>query len=329
MKIRIATRKSPLALAQTRFVATYLRTQDESIEVEEVALSTVGDEKLDEPLAKSGGKGLFVHEVEAALLDGRADLAVHSLKDVPNELAPGMCILAIPEREDARDVFVSAIESDVMALRAGSCIGTSSLRRACQLYAHRNDVAFRMLRGNVGTRLLKLKRAEYDGIILAYAGLKRLGLDEDLRREGLFVTPIASEWMLPAVGQAALAIEGADRPELRLVLKHFDHRITRTCVAAERAFLRAMGGNCTTPIAANARFEGPMFVMDGAVFGLDGKQAFRRSVMQPCRTPAHLSSEGATAIGTRLAEELLQAGAGALVAMSANEADPYRWLYSK
>lgn len=328
MQIRIATRKSPLALAQTRAVAGMLRRVDPELDIVEVPLSTEGDERLQAPLASSGGKGLFVKEIEAALMDGRAELAVHSLKDVPNELAPGMEIVCIPKREDPRDVFVSRQETDVMELRAGSHIGTSSLRRACQLFAQRNDLSYGALRGNVGTRLGKLERGEFAAIVLASAGLARLGLEDELHRRGLLATPISVERMLPAVGQAALAIEArADDARLRGLLGRLDDHETRVAVSAERAFLKAIQGNCTTPVAGHARFESPMFVLEGAVFSLDGAHAVRTARSMMCTDPQYLTQDSAAALGKALADEVLQAGGDTLLEASRSESNPYRFLY--
>lgn len=328
--VRIATRKSPLALAQTRNVGAMLKTHHPDLEIVEVPLSTEGDEKLAEPLAKSGGKGLFVTEVEAALLDGRADLAVHSMKDVPNDLAPGMSILCMPKREDPRDVFVSRGEQDFMELSAGQRLGTSSLRRACQVYGQRRDLAFHVLRGNVGTRLSKLESGAYHGIVLAQAGLLRLDLHGELRARGMVATPISIETMLPAVGQAALAIEGATQNGwLKSLLAPLEHYETRVAVATERAFLRALQGNCTTPIAAHARFEEHNFVLEGAVFALDGSHLVRSARTRTCTNPQHLSLDAAAALGTQLAEDVINGGAADLLEMSRKAEDPYAWLYSR
>jgi hydroxymethylbilane synthase len=243
--VRIATRKSALALWQAEHVATLLRAAHPSLIVELVPLSTRGDEILDQPLASVGGKGLFLKELEVAMLEGRAELAVHSLKDVPSELEPGFTLPAILERADAADAFVSNDYADLTALPQGARVGTSSLRRQAQLRSLRPDLQLLDLRGNVGTRLSKLDSGAYDAIVLACAGLERLGLRERIRSR------LSAPHWLPAPGQAAIAIEARnDNVAVRELLAVLDDAETRVAVSAERAMNQALGGSCTVPVGA-------------------------------------------------------------------------------
>ena len=309
MKIRIATRKSPLALAQTRWVAARIREHRPDVEVEELHVVTQGDRVLDKPLASIGGKGLFIKEVEQALCEGRAELAVHSIKDVPDELAEGMHIACIPERESPYDALVTRDGRGLDALAAGAAVGTSSLRRACQLRAARPDLRFGVLRGNVGTRLDKLDRGEHDAIVLACAGMARLGI---VRAS----TPLPIAISIPAVGQGALGIEarqGDDR--VAALLAPLEHSATRACVEAERAFLGRLKGSCTTPLAAHARFDASELAIDGMVGAIDGSRVLRAALRGP--------SSGPAALGVALAEALIAQGADALLEQ-AKSADPYQ-----
>lgn len=243
--LRIATRKSALALWQAEHVASLLRATHPGLRVELVPLSTRGDEILDKPLAAIGGKGLFLKELEVAMLEGRADLAVHSLKDVPAELEPGFTLPAILPRADAADAFVSNHYADVTALPLGARVGTSSLRRQAQLRAVRPDLELLDLRGNVGTRVQKLDAGHYDAIVLACAGLERLGMHDRIRSR-----MSAPNW-LPAPGQAAIAIEArADQTDVLEALAVLDDADTRLAVTAERAMNQALGGSCTVPVGA-------------------------------------------------------------------------------
>jgi hydroxymethylbilane synthase len=321
--IRIATRKSPLALAQTRWVAERIRAHLPEITIEEVPVSTIGDQIIDKPLAKIGGKGLFINEVEAQLSAGAAELAVHSMKDVPDELAEGFAILGIPEREDPRDVLVSAGGKELSELPRGAVVGTSSLRRSCQLRAARPDLRFKVIRGNVGTRLRKLDAGEYDAIVLAYAGMIRLGLDAE--RE---LWPIPPDTSVPAVGQAALGIEArVDDRELREVLRPLEHPASRLAVEAERAYLSRLQGSCTTPIAAYARFdeEGQTRMrMDGMVGSVDGETLLSASVDGYVDAPDHAARlQQAVRMGLELAEMQLNRGAADLIAEAKATDDPY------
>lgn len=323
-RLRIATRKSPLALAQTRHVAELCRAQRPGLVVEEVHLVTEGDRVLDRPLAKVGGKGLFVSEVEAALADGRADLAVHSMKDVPESLLEGMAIVCVPEREDPRDVLVTKTGEGLFDLRAGARVGTSSLRRAVQLRRLRNDIVLGVVRGNVGTRLRKLDEGEHDAIVLAYAGLRRLGLDEERK---LSVLPI--EQSLPAVGQGALALEGkiADGA-LAALLAPLEHEPTRIAVEAERAFLVRLHGSCSTPLAAHARIEGGMLLVDAIVTSLDAEEVIAHSASERLAGGDRRAKlAAARALGERVADAVLEKGGAKMIEAAKAAPDPYAALY--
>lgn len=308
MKVRIATRKSALALAQTNWVADRLRAVSPGLEVELVHVVTTGDRIQNVSLSEIGGKGLFVSEVEQVLLRNEAEIAVHSLKDVPAELAEGLMLGAVPEREDARDVLVTADSSALDDLTAGACIGTNSLRRSLQLGRQRDDLAYKMLRGNVDTRLRKLESGEYDGIVLAAAGLRRLGLFERP------LWPIPAEISVPAVGQGALAIEvRANDRATRELLAGIDHAATRACVEAERAFLAALGGDCHTPLAGHAQLVegGRRLRFDGWVGSVDGKDHIRGShdAWLDTRPLAALAQD----VARDVANTLLTRGAGAIL----------------
>ncbi|MBR6673554.1 MAG: hydroxymethylbilane synthase, partial [Mailhella sp.] len=271
--------------------------------VELLILKTKGDIILDVPLAKVGGKGLFVKEIEEALLAGTADLAVHSMKDVPMVLPEGLTLGAVPEREICTDLFLSEKYAALEDLPQGAKLGTSSLRRQSQALALRPDLEVAMLRGNVETRLRKMKEGQYDAIILARAGVKRLGLGASLQQD---LTPPR---FLPAVGQGALGIEiREDRPEMRELVAFLDDMPTRLCVTAERAFLRRLDGGCQVPIAAHAVLESEGLVLEALVADPLGKVVFRDTV----RCAATL--EEADAAGQKLAEKLLADGADKILA---------------
>jgi hydroxymethylbilane synthase len=258
--LRIATRKSPLALWQTEHVAARLRAAHPGLLVELVPMSTRGDEVLDRSLAAIGGKGLFLKELEVAMQRGEADCAVHSLKDVPMVLEPGFALPAILERADPADAFVSNAFANLEALPAGAVVGTSSLRRQAQLRARRPDLQLRDLRGNVNTRLAKLDAGEYDAIVLACAGLQRLGFESRIRAR-----LDAPQW-LPAPAQGAIAIECRDDDaRIRALCAALDHAVTRTCVAAERAMNRALHGSCHVPVAAFAQLGEAGITLQGLV----------------------------------------------------------------
>ena len=302
-KVVIATRGSQLALWQAEHIKSRLMAQYEGLEVELLILKTKGDIILDVPLAKVGGKGLFVKEIEEALLAGTADLAVHSMKDVPMVLPEGLTLGAVPEREICTDLFLSEKYASLEELPQGAKLGTSSLRRQSQALALRPDLEVAMLRGNVETRLRKMKEGQYDAIILARAGVKRLGLGASLQQD---LTPPS---FLPAVGQGALGIEiREDRPEMRELVAFLDDMPTRLCVTAERAFLRRLDGGCQVPIAAHAVLEGEGLVLEALVADPLGKVVFRDTV----RCAATL--EEADAAGQKLAEKLLADGADKILA---------------
>jgi hydroxymethylbilane synthase len=300
--LRIATRKSALALWQAEHVAALLRATHPGLRVELVPMSTRGDEILDQPLATIGGKGLFLKELEVAMLEGRADLAVHSLKDVPAQLEPGFVLPAILPRADAADAFVSNAYADLDALPHGARVGTSSLRRQAQLRALRPDLILLDLRGNVGTRLGKLDAGDYDAIVLACAGLERLGLAARIRaRLG------APNW-LPAPGQAAIAIEAREgQPAVLSLLAALDDADTRLTVSAERAMNQALGGSCTVPVGAWCVLGERGLHLRGMV----GDAATGRLL----RADASTASDQAVALGRQVAAALLEQGAGELLGL--------------
>lgn len=298
--LRIATRKSPLALWQTEHVAARLRAAHPGLEVALVPMSTRGDQVLDRSLADLGGKGLFLKELEVAMQRGEADCAVHSLKDVPMELEPGFALGAILARADHADAFVSNAHEDLRSLPAGARVGTSSLRRQAQARALRPDLQLLDLRGNVNTRLAKLDAGEYDAIILACAGLARLGFESRIRAR-----LDAPQW-LPAPAQGAIAIEVRDGDDATLALcAALDDPRTRTCAMAERAMNRALHGSCHVPVAALARLDDGQLRLDGLV----GSASDGRIV----RAHSEGSADAPGALGEEVAQALLAAGAGAML----------------
>lgn len=298
--LKIATRQSPLALWQAEYIRARLQELHPDLTVELVKFVTQGDKILDTPLAKIGGKGLFVKELEAALLDGRADLAVHSMKDVPMALPEGLTLAVICEREDPLDAFVSNQFEKFADLPQGAKVGTSSLRRKSQILKQRPDLQIIDLRGNVGTRLGKLDDGQYDAIILASAGLKRLGLSERIRH------CLAPDISLPAVGQGALGLEcrAADSEVLALI-QPLLHQETDVCVRAERAFNAYLEGGCQVPIAGYATLQNGQIHIEGRVGSADGQTLLR----------AELTDEASNAqqLGENLARNLLDQGAGELL----------------
>jgi hydroxymethylbilane synthase len=269
-KITLATRKSALALAQSRAFARSLEVANPGLSVLELQVTTTGDRVQDRSLSEIGGKGLFVKEIEEALLDGRADLAVHSLKDVPPELPPSLSIGCYPKREDPRDVLISRTGQALLSLAAGSVVGTSSLRRRVQLEAARPDLKVTLLRGNVDTRLRKCREGEVDAILLARAGLVRLGLEDQVTEV------LAEELLLPAVGQGALGIEHRnDDARVRAFLAPLDHSETKIAVLTERAVLRAVEGSCQMPVAAYAIRDGAQMHLRGLLAEPDGSRLRR------------------------------------------------------
>jgi hydroxymethylbilane synthase len=298
--LRIATRKSALALWQAEHVAALLRAAHPGLIVELVPMSTRGDEILDQPLASIGGKGLFLKELEVAMLEGRADLAVHSLKDVPAELEPGFVLPAILPRADAADAFVSNDYPDLASLPRGARVGTSSLRRQAQVRALRPDLELLDLRGNVGTRLGKLDAGNYAAIVLACAGLERLGLASRIRSR-----LAAPDW-LPAPGQAAIAIEArADQPGVLGLLVALDDADTRLTITAERAMNHALGGSCTVPVGAWCVLGEHGLHLRGLVGDASTGRLLRAEASSP--------QGQAEALGRQVAEALLAQGARELL----------------
>lgn len=300
--LRIATRKSPLAMWQAEHVQQVLQQAHPGLSVELVGMKTRGDHILDSPLSKIGGKGLFVKELEHAMLEGEADLAVHSMKDVPMVFPEGLMLSAIGEREDPRDAFVSNTCTGLDDLPQGSIVGTSSLRRQCQLQAMRPDLKIHFLRGNVNTRLSKLDAGEYDAIILAAAGLKRLGFDA---RIASYLEP---EVCLPAGGQGAIGIElRTDDTDTQALVQVLHHDKTAFCVMAERAMNIRLNGGCQVPIGAYAvlQDEGQTLWLRGLVGSSDGKKMLYAE--------AKGAPEQAQKIGEQVAEELLAQGADAIL----------------
>ncbi len=298
--LRIATRKSPLALWQAEHVAALLRQAHTGLEVELVTFVTQGDKLLDSPLAKIGGKGLFVKELEVAMQDGRADIAVHSMKDVPVVLPAGFQLSAILKREDPRDAFVSPEHDALAALPEGAVVGTSSLRREGAVRAARPDLDVRMLRGSVNTRLAKLDAGDYDAIILACAGLDRLDLGDRIRER------LDPSVCLPAVGQGAIGIESrSGDSEIAALLAPLHCADTAVCLIAERAMNRRLDGGCQVPIASYATLEGNTLHQRGSVARPGGGEHYEAAGSRP--------RDEADALGTALAESLLSDGADALL----------------
>jgi len=298
--LRIATRKSPLALWQAEYVKAQLLKYHPQLQIELVTFTTQGDKILDTPLAKIGGKGLFVKELENAMLAGEADLAVHSMKDVPMDCPDGLAITTICEREDPTDAFVSVRFNSLDELPQGAVVGTSSLRRQCQLRALRPDLIIHDLRGNVGTRLGRLDNGEYDAIILASAGLKRLGLTSRIAQ--------SLTALLPAVGQGAVGIEArTNDSELLALLAPLHHQQTAICVQAERAMNRRLQGGCQVPIAGFATLQDQHLVLNALVGSIDGQHIIRY----------HAQSNDLAAyeaLGQQVANGLLAQGAAKILA---------------
>lgn len=299
--LRIVTRRSPLALCQAEMVKAALEARHAGLRADLIPVWTEADRRLDTPLARIGGKGLFVKELERFLIERRADLAVHSLKDVTVEMPEGLCLPAILAREDPRDALVSERYENLAALPARARIGTSSLRRRAQLAALRPDLEVLEARGNVGTRLAHLARGDFDGLLLAIAGLKRLGLEARITER------LPTETLLPAIGQGALAIQcrSGDRRVLELVAP-LDDPDTHACTDAERALNRRLGGDCHVPIAGHAELDGAALHLRGLVARPDGGEVIRGG-MRGARTEAE-------ALGTALAEDLIARGAATLLA---------------
>lgn len=299
-KLVIASRGSKLALWQANWVKSEIETNFPGTTVELNIIKTTGDKITDVPLALVGGKGLFVKEIEEAMLAGEADMAVHSMKDVPAELPESLVLSAITEREDPRDAFISNNYDKLMDLPKGAKIGSSSLRRRSQLMAVRPDLDVALLRGNVDTRLRKLDEGQYDAIILAAAGVRRLGWSDRIRE---YLSP---ELSLPAIGQGALGIETRENdPKMTDIIAHFNHPDTADAVIAERAMLLRLEGGCQVPIAALATVDADTVSITGLVAATDGTEIIRKEASGP--------RADAFAIGTKLAEALLDAGGGRIL----------------
>jgi hydroxymethylbilane synthase len=298
--LRIATRQSKLALWQAEHVASRLRAAHPGLEVVLVPMTTQGDRVLDRPLAQVGGKGLFVKELEVALATDQADIAVHSMKDVPSELPEGMMLAAMLTRADPRDAFLSVRHTGFAALPQGARVGTSSPRRQCQLKALRPDIETHMLRGNVDTRLRKLAEDHYDAIVLASAGLTRLGLEANITEM------LDIERSIPAVGQGIVGIEcRTEDLRSRQLTSVLNDRTAQICITAERAFAQRLEGSCQSPIAGYAELSENLLTLRGMVGSPDGVRIFRGRVAS--------LPENASRLGMELAEQLLQAGADKLL----------------
>jgi len=299
--IRIGTRGSPLAVWQAKWVRSQLLALHPQYEAEIVKIKTTGDKITDVPLARVGGKGLFVKEIETALLDSRIDLAVHSMKDMPAEIPPGLCIGAMPERENPLDIMISRNGHSFEDLPRGARIGSSSLRRGAQVRHVRPDVTVHPLRGNLDTRIRKLETEGLDAIIVAAAGVKRLGL------EARITEYLPEAIMLPAIGQGALAIEiREDDGSTQHLIAPLDHRETRLAVESERAFLRRLEGGCQVPIAARAKFVGDGLELTGLVAEVDGSILLRETIRGPVDQHEKLGVELANRLLMKGGREILE-----------------------
>jgi len=299
-QIRIGTRASALALWQAEWVKSELEKRYPGVTVTLMKIKTTGDKILDVPLAKVGGKGLFVKEIEEAMLENEIDIAVHSMKDVPTFFPDGLHLSCITKREDARDALLSRNNVAFKDLPKGANVGTSSLRRQAQLMSLRPDFVIHQLRGNVGTRLQKLKEGKFDAIILAAAGVKRLGLEANVSE---YLSP---EISLPAIGQGALGIEcRVDDRELNDMIAFFNHTDSRTCVTGERALLRRLEGGCQVPIACYGQVKNGKLTLIGLVGSVDGKRIVKDSIEG--------EPEKAEKLGVVLAEKLLSQGADVIL----------------
>jgi hydroxymethylbilane synthase len=304
--IRIATRKSALALWQAEHVAAELRKLDEVDDVELVPLSTRGDEILDRSLQKIGGKGLFIKELEVAMQEGAADIAVHSMKDVPAEMPEGFCVAAVLERANHADALVAGERESLDDLPQGARVGSSSLRRQAQLRMMRPDLAIEPLRGNVNTRLAKLEAGDYDAIILAAAGLERLGLQKHISRQ------FTTDEMLPAAAQGVIGIEcRSDRADLHSVLGKLNHAATAQTTLAERTIALALQANCQSPVATYATIDDDELALTALVAMPDGSRYLRESLRG--------ATDDAEGVGERLADKLLGLGAAELLEQAASD----------
>ena len=296
MKIRIATRKSPLALWQANFVKQNLLLAHKDLTVELIPMVTQGDIILDSPLSKIGGKGLFVKQLEQAILNNEADIAVHSIKDIPAQFPEGLMLAAICQRDEVRDAFVANKYASLNDLPKGAIVGTSSLRRQCQLRSHFPHLIIKDLRGNVGTRLNKLDDEQYDAIILASVGLKRLSLEHRITQY------IGIDLMLPAVGQGAVGIESrTDDKQILDIISVLDDKKSRACIQAERAMNNALQGGCQVPIAGYCRLNNDELMLQGLVGRVDGSKIIKQQI-------TGFINE-AESLGEKLAKQLLNQGA--------------------
>ena len=296
MKIRIATRKSPLALWQANFVKQNLLLAHKDLTVELIPMVTQGDIILDSPLSKIGGKGLFVKQLEQAILNNEADIAVHSIKDIPAQFPEGLMLAAICQRDEVRDAFVANKYASLNDLPKGAIVGTSSLRRQCQLRSHFPHLIIKDLRGNVGTRLNKLDDGQYDAIILASVGLKRLSLEHRITQY------IDTDLMLPAVGQGAIGIESrTDDKQILDIISVLDDKESRACIQAERAMNNALQGGCQVPIAGYCRLNNDELMLQGLVGRVDGSKIIKQQI-------TGFINE-AESLGEKLAKQLLNQGA--------------------
>ena len=300
MKIRIATRKSPLALWQANFVKQNLLLAHKDLTVELIPMVTQGDIILDSPLSKIGGKGLFVKQLEQAILNNEADIAVHSIKDIPAQFPQGLMLAAICQRDEVRDAFVANKYASLNDLPEGAIVGTSSLRRQCQLRSHFPHLIIKDLRGNVGTRLNKLDDGQYDAIILASVGLKRLSLEHRITQY------IGTDLMLPAVGQGAIGIESrTDDKQILDIISVLDDKKSRACIQAERAMNNALQGGCQVPIAGYCRLNNDELVLQGLVGRVDGSKIIKQQI-------TGFINE-AESLGEKLAKQLLNQGANLIL----------------
>jgi hydroxymethylbilane synthase len=301
MRLLIGTRGSALARRQASWVGSLLQERFEGTHVEYETIKTKGDKLLDVPLAKVGGKGLFVKEIEEALLAGQVDLAVHSVKDIPASLPDGLTITAIPEREDPRDVLISKDGETFQRLRKGARVGTSSLRRRALLLKIREDIHVVPMRGNLDTRIRKMEQGVVDAVVLAAAGIRRMGLESR-------ITEILSpREFIPAIGQGALGIETRmDDEKVNALVRALDHPETRLCVRAERAFLKSLHGGCQVPIGGLAKIHGNRMTLHGMVADLDGKPMFLEEIQGDPMDAQQLGKELAVRIMRQGAREILE-----------------------
>ena len=293
----IATRGSRLALWQSEYIKAKIEERHKNVSVKLSVMKTQGDKILDTPLAKIGGKGLFTKELEDAMLDNRAHIAVHSLKDVPVVFPKGLKLGAITKREDVRDAMLSEKYSRIEALPKGAVVGTTSLRRRMQLLNSRDDLVIKNLRGNINTRIDKLKRGEFDAIILAVAGVKRL----ELQNEAKYFCEIDTDFMIPAMGQAALGIEIADKAEIAEIVDFLNDESSLVETKAERDFITKLEGGCQVPIGVNAKFNKDLLSIEAVVGLPDGKELLRSKLC--------VGKEEFNSVGLRLADIMIEKGA--------------------